>query len=314
MTVRTPPALLLLALAACAGAAGGTRDATATASPTIARDGATRPITFAELAALPAPAAEHRIAYGAGPEQFGELRLPQGSGSASIVVLIHGGCWLQAYDVAHTRPLAAALANAGYAVWSPEYRRVGGAGGYPATFDDVAAAVDSVRMLARRFPRLDTTRTVLAGHSAGGHLALWAAAREPGESLDGAGVAHAPLRPAGVVSLAGIADLAAYGAGTGSCNGPVLSLLGGSPADVPARYAATSPVLRPPTVPVRVVHGAADPIVPLAQSEALVQVIERAGRTASLATITGAGHFDVVAPRGPSFDALLAAIEALVGR
>lgn len=313
MTARTPRALLLLALsacAACAGTAAGSRDGTATAAPT-ARDTAARPITFAELAALPAPPADHRIAYGDAPEQFGELRLPQGDGRVPIVVLIHGGCWLQAYDVAHTRPLATALARAGHAVWSPEYRRVGGAGGHPNTFADVAAAVDSVRMLARRFPRLDTTRTVLAGHSAGGHLALWAAARMPGEALDGAAVAVAPLRPAGVVSLAGIADLAAYAAGTGSCNRSVVPLLGGTPAEVPARYAAASPVSKPPAVPVRIVHGAADPIVPLAQSEALVRAAP--GRV-TFDTVAGAGHFDVVAPRGASFDALLRAIEAIVGR
>ena len=304
----TPRALLLLALPACGGGAAGGRDTTV--APAVP-PAAARPITFAELAALPAPAADHRVAYGAEAEQTGELRLPQGSGSVPIVVLIHGGCWLQAYDVAHTRPLAAALASAGYAVWSPEYRRVGGAGGFPATFVDVAAAVDSVRMLARRFPRLDTARTVLAGHSAGGHLALWAAARAPGDVLGGAAVAAAPVRPAGVVSLAGITDLAAYGAGTGSCNGPVASLLGGTPADVPARYAATSPVERPPAVPVRVVHGAADPIVPLAQGEALARVAP--GRV-SLDTVPGAGHFDVVAPHGPSFDALLRAIRAILAR
>lgn len=311
MTARTPRALLLLALsacAACAGTAAGSRDGTATAAPT-ARDTAARPITFAELAALPAPPADHRIAYGDAPEQFGELRLPQGNGSVPVIVLIHGGCWLQAYDVAHTRPLAAALATAGYAVWSPEYRRVGGAGGHPNTFADVAAAVDSVRMLARRFPRLDTTRTVLAGHSAGGHLALWAAARGPIDYHSVGGLA--PLRPAGVVSLAGIADLAAYAAGTGSCNRSVVPLLGGTPAEVPARYAAASPVSKPPVVPVHIVHGAADPIVPLAQGEALVRAAP--GRV-TFDTVAGAGHFDVVAPRGPSFDALLRAIEAIVGR
>ena len=315
MTVRVPRAVLLVALLACsgtAGTAGGARDGAApAAAPAPSRDAAARPIAFAELAALPAPDADHRIAYGAEPEQFGELRLPPGDRSVPTIVLVHGGCWLQAYDVAHTRPLAAALAAAGYAVWSPEYRRVGGAGGYPATFVDVAAAVDSVRLLARRFPRLDTTRVVLAGHSAGGHLALWAAAREPGDAMDGAAVAAAPLRAAGVVSLAGITDLAGYGAGSGSCNRPVASLLGGTPAEVPARYASASPVRRPPGVPVRIVHGAADPIVPLAQSEALVRA---APDRVTLAAVAGAGHFDVVAPRGPSFDALLRAIEALGAR
>ena len=305
MSVRAPRARRLVAL--------GTLAACAPAAPSRppAAPPAARPITFAELAALSAPEADARVAYGTEPEQFGELRLPPGSGSVPVVVLLHGGCWQQAYDVAHTRPLAAALAESGYAVWSPEYRRVGGAGGFPATFVDVAAAVDSVRMLARRFPHLDTTRVVLVGHSAGGHLAAWAASRERGDALEGSAVAAAPLRPTGVVSLAGIMDLAAYGAGTGSCNRAVAPLLGGAPADVRDRYTAASPVSDPPTVPVRIVHGAADPIVPLAQSEALVRA---APDRTTLVVVPGAGHFDVVAPRGASLDALRAAIRALVAR
>src|SRR5215218_4047314 len=134
-------------------------------------------LTFAEVAATPAPAAEHREAYGSGPLQFGELRLPPGvtSRRLPVVVFIHGGCWRAAYDLAHVAAAADALAKAGYAVWVPEYRRVGDdGGGFPGTFEDIAAAIDHVRALAAKYQALDTTRVVLVGHSAGGQLALWA--------------------------------------------------------------------------------------------------------------------------------------------
>jgi acetyl esterase/lipase len=282
------------ALAATLGACGGTRS---------------NMITFDEIAAEHAAPADHRIAYGDGPLHFGELRLPEGSGAAPVVVLIHGGCWQNAYDLAHNAPAAEALARAGFAVWTVEYRRLGDeGGGWPGTFADVAAAVDHVRALAGRFPRLDTARVVLMGHSAGGHLALWAASRHPGDDPGGPD----PLRPAGVVSLAGITDLRAYAQGTGDCNASVHPLLGGPPSGVPGRYAAASPVERVPLgVAVRLVHGDRDPIVPLAQPRALLERMRAAGEDAALAVVEGTGHFDVIAPRSRAWPAVVDAARAL---
>lgn len=266
-------------------------------------------IPFDELAALPSAPADHRIPYGEGPLHFGELRMPPGDGAAPVVVLVHGGCWQSEYDLAHNGPAAEALARAGFAVWAVEYRRLGDeGGGFPGTFHDVAAAVDHVRALAERFPRLDASRVVLAGHSAGGHLALWAASRRPGESPGGGD----PLRVAGVVSLAGITDLRAYGEGAGDCNASVHPLLGGTPAEVPARYAAASPVERVPLgVPVRLVHGAGDPTVPLAQPRALLERMRAAGEDARLVVVEGMGHFDVIAPPTPAWPAVVDAIQDL---
>ncbi|HYW09508.1 MAG TPA: alpha/beta hydrolase [Longimicrobium sp.] len=266
-------------------------------------------ISYEELAAGRAEAADHRVAYGADPLQFGELRLPAGSGAAPVVVLIHGGCWLGEYDVSHTGQAAEALAGAGFAVWAIEYRRLGNpGGGWPGTFNDVARGVNHVRVLAGQFPRLDTARVVLAGHSAGGQLALWAASRRAGEEPGGG----MPPRVAGVVSLAGITDLRAYAAGAGDCNASVAPLLGGSPAEVPERYAAVSPVERVPLgVPARFVHGAGDAIVPVAQSRALVERMRAAGESAELTVVDGAGHFDVIAPRSRAWQSVVDAVRAL---
>lgn len=271
-------------------------------------------IGFEELLAAPAPPPDHRIAYGAGPLQYGELRLPAGSASRPVVVLIHGGCWRAAYDVGHVAAAAAALASAGFATWVPEYRRVGNeGGGWPGTFEDVALAVDHVRALARRFPQLDTGRVVFAGHSAGGHLALWAASRRIGDVVGGGAVNEPPLRPAGVVSLAGITDLRAY-ASTSGCGSAVVPLLGGTAAEVPGRYDAVSPVSRVPLgVPVRFVHGGADRTVPLAQSSGFRDLLRANGGDAELSAVEGAGHFDVVAPWSAAWPAVVAAVRALAG-
>jgi acetyl esterase/lipase len=270
--------------------------------------------TFAEVAATVAPAAEHREAYGSGPLQFGELRLPPGvTRRLPVVVFIHGGCWRAAYDLAHVAAAADALVKVGYAVWVPEYRRVGDdGGGFPGTFDDVAAAVDHVRVLAAKYPVLDTTRAVVAGHSAGAQLALWAASRRANDAPSGLAASRTPLRVAGVVSLAGITDLATYGAAAGNCNSAVTPLLGGTPAQVAERYAAVSPIERLPIgAPVQIVHGAEDPIVPVAQSRDFAARSKQAGASVTLTEVPGAGHFDLVAPQSSAWPSVVAAIRAL---
>lgn len=272
-----------------------------------------RMVTWSEIEALPAPPAGQRLAYGEHPLHFGELRLPEGPGPHPLAVLIHGGCWRAQYDLGYMAHAAAALARAGIATWTMEYRRIGDeGGGWPGTFLDAARAADFVRELAARHP-VDTTRVALVGHSAGGHLALWLAARR---SLP----ADSPLRTAeplpvrGVVPLAGITDLRAYGAAPGSCNAAVPLLLGGSPGEVPERYAQASPVeLLPLGVPVRLVHGTLDPTVPLEQAERLAAAARAAGDDARVVPVEGAGHFDVVAPHAPAWTRVVAAVREMVG-
>ncbi len=263
--------------------------------------------TFSEVAAMPSRPADARLTYGSAPEQFGELRLPAGPGPHPVVVLIHGGCWRAEYDLSHLAPLATALVNDGWAVWAIEYRRVGSpGGGWPGTFQDVGAAIDHLRTLAQS-QALDLSRIVAVGHSAGGHLALWSAARgslprdSPIASPD-------PLIPHGVVALAGITDLTAYASPSG-CGSAVVPLLGGDAKAMGERYAQASPVITVPTVPLQLVVGTADAVVPRTQAEALTRVV---GSRATVRLVEGAGHFDLIAPDLEAWVALRDAVRALL--
>lgn len=272
-------------------------------------------IPYSELASAAVSPAEHRVAYGSDALQFGELRLPSGSDRGPIIVLIHGGCWRAQYDMKHIGGAAVALAKEGFAVWTIEYRRVGDpGGGWPGTFDDVSRAVDHVRALAAQHPRIDTSRVVLMGHSAGGHLALWAASRRQAEMNGLFMSSQPPLLVAGVVSLAGITDIATFGT-TSGCGSAVTPLMGGTPAEVADRYRAVSPIERLPiAVPVRLVHGGADAIVPLSQSNDFAVRQKVAGGSADVDVVPAAGHFDLVAPQAEAWAAVVRAARALVDR
>lgn len=275
-----------------------------------ARGGDREGVTFAEVLGLPAAPADARIAYGPGPQQFGELWLPRGRGPHPVAVVIHGGCWSAEYGEGHIRPVCAALARAGVAAWCLEYRRVGDAGGgWPGTFEDVASGADYLRQIAPG-RGLDLRRVVAVGHSAGGHLALWLAGRArlpTSDPLRG----HPPLALRGVVGLAPIPDLA-RAAAEHVCGDAVPSLLGGPPAAQSARYAAASPaVLLPLGVRQEIVHGRADRIVPLALSESFVAAARAKGDAASLDAVDGAGHFDVIAPTSKAWARVEEAVQSI---
>jgi acetyl esterase/lipase len=254
--------------------------------------------SVAACAADPGPArgvtGPTRLAYGPDRSTVGELTLPAGHGPVPVVVVVHGGFWRQSYGLELGRPPAVDLADAGYAVWNVEYRRVGGGGGWPATFTDVAAAVDHLAGpgQAAAGGRLDLDRVVAVGHSAGGHLAAWLAAR-PGLP-PGAPGASPRVRLRGAVSQAGVLDLVdAAERRVGS--DAVADLLGGGPAEVPDRYALASPAARVPIgVPVVCVHGTEDRNVPVRQSERFVAVARAAGDPAELVVLVGVEHFAVI--------------------
>lgn len=243
--------------------------------------------------------ADRRLRYGRHAQAFGDLWLPaQHDGPAPVIVYFHGGCWLARYDLSHANATGAALASEGYAVWLPEYRRLGDdGGGWPGTFEDVAAAIDHVRTITASEPRIDGSRMVLAGHSAGGQLALWAATRSP---------------VVGVLGLAAISDLATYGAEAGSCNASVTPLLGGTPAEFQDRYQTFSPIERVPTgVRTVLVHGREDSIVPPGMSDAYAAKARAEGDTVEVMIVPGAGHYDVVSPRAEPWPIVLGGLQSL---
>ncbi|WP_436794281.1 alpha/beta hydrolase family protein [Actinospongicola halichondriae] len=243
-----------------------------------------------------------RIPYGDHREQFGDLWMPDDDGRPlPVVVLVHGGFWRQQYALDLMDGLAESSVDRGYAVWNIEYRRVGGAGGYPQTLDDVSAAVDHLATLGD--DRLDLGRVAIVGHSAGGHLAVWAASRG---SLPAGGSWAAPVvQPMVAVSLAGVLDLvAAAESGVGGSACP--DLLGGAPDAEPHRYALASPIaLLPCGILVVGVHGTRDDIVPTEQSERYVRAAKAAGDPAELAVIEGADHFDVIDATNAAWTAVL---------
>lgn len=261
----------------------------------------------ADDAGLPSP---QRLTYGDHDDAFGDLWLPSGgSGPFPAVVLVHGGFWRAQFALDLMDGLASSIAAAGWAAWNIEYRRVGAGGGYPETFDDVAAAVDH---LAGADLPVDLDRVAIVGHSAGGHLAAWAASR--GSLVPGTDWADPLVRPGLAVPQAGVLDLvdcAERAVGGTACP----DLVGGGPDEVPERYARTSPALLLPTdATVVAVHGTADTIVPLRQSERYVAAVEAAGGRASLRTVDGADHFDVIDPDHEAWAGVLEELDRFLSR
>ncbi len=258
-----------------------------------------------EVLGRPRPAPTHTVPYGPEPDQVVELWLP--AGAAPLVVLIHGGFWRATIDRMHLRPMAGALVEAGYAVAVPEYRRTGQpGGGWPGTFDDVAAALDRLPELVKPYG-LDATEAIWVGHSAGGHLALWAALRH---RLPAEAPWHLPAYPAvrKVVSLAGCADLTLVsdlGLGRGAAN----DLIGGSPGEHPDRYALADPAaLLPGGVPTVALHGTDDRHVPVAISRSYADRARRAGSPIELRELPGVEHFALIDPRSTAWGHVLATL------
>ena len=244
------------------------------------------PVTWEQVLALPNHgAAPARHAYGSAPQQT-LLALPAQNKSRGVLLLVHGGCWSNAFDREHTLPMARALADEGFDVWIPEYRRVGDPGaGWPNTLNDVVAAVGYVT-------RTTGTSPWLLGHSAGGHLAL-RAAYEPG------------IVTQGVIALAAITDLTGYAQQEGSCQAMVPELLQASLDAEPERYRHASVNGTRLRVPVRLLLGDRDPIVGADQL---------AGFPGSdVVRIPGAGHFDLIYPGTPAFGQVVDSLNSLVG-
>ncbi len=228
------------------------------------------------------------VRYAAHEDGLVDVHLPDGPGPHPLVVYVHGGFWKQEWDRRHARPLCAALAAQGYVVAVPEYRRVGGGGGWPTTLEDVDAAVAALPGLLAGLG-VSTADTTYLGHSAGGHLVLWLA--DQGHPVDR------------VVALAPVGDLrAAARDRLGGC--ATQALLGGEPEEVPERYDAADPLARISTATpceLVVLHGGKDDVVPLRNSRGLVA----AHPHVELVVLDEADHFAVIDPESPVWPVLL---------
>jgi acetyl esterase/lipase len=224
--------------------------------------------------------------YGSDPSQLGELFLPSGAGPFAACVVIHGGYWRAQYDRSLMTNLCIDLSTHGVAAWNLEYRRVGAGGGWPMTFEDVAAGIDALDGLAAP---LDLERVVAVGHSAGGHLAMWAAAREtlPAEA-PGAGPR---VRIRAAVSQAGVLDLT-LAAGLIPSSTPTRALLG-DPAQHFERYVLASPRERLPLgLPQLVLHGDRDDTVSMRIATSYATAARDAGDDCELRVLSQTGHFE----------------------
>ncbi|MFF4037975.1 alpha/beta hydrolase [Streptomyces sp. NPDC001816] len=251
------------------------------------------------------------LVYGEHPDQVADLFLPAaGSGPAApLVLFFHGGFWRAEHDRQHVAGFVRALAaQSGCAVAGVEYRRVGGGGGWPVTLTDTAEAVDRLPHLAAQAApgRVDPARVVYAGHSAGGHLALWAALRHR-IPYGAPGRTETPPAVLGVLALAPTADLA-WADERGSGRGAVAAFLGGGRGQVPDRYAAADPAaLGVPAGRTVVVHGDLDEALPVAMAR---RYAARAGAT--LHELPGAGHFDVIDPDSAAWPVVTEALRTVV--
>ncbi|WP_458780456.1 alpha/beta hydrolase family protein [Arthrobacter sp. D3-16] len=261
-----------------------------------------------------------RYSYGDDPSQWGELflpELPDGGLHRGVAVVIHGGYWRSKYGAELGEPLAGDLAANGLAAWNLEYRRAGNGGGWPHTFQDVLAGIDKLQDLASSHA-LDLSRVVALGHSAGGHLAVWAAGRERLGQLGlereyvEAGAGTDGVRLTGVVSQSGVLNLA-EAEKLNLSNGAVANLLGGPSSDFPGRHRCADPMAALPLdVPVYAVHASGDEDVPPAMSEAYVEASASTPMPAHLVTVPG-DHFALIDPGALAYLKCRELVQELLG-
>jgi acetyl esterase/lipase len=307
LAVSTRAFALAVSLTVFAGAAPVRAADTAPRGPAPAA-----PMKLAGYMALNGPAPSATVRYGSAPSQYAELFLPPGKGPFPVAVLVHGGCWTEEFGgIVQLRNLAGALAARGIASWNVEYRRVDEAGGgYPGTYQDMNAALDTLAAQAGRYP-LDLARLVAVGHSAGGQLVQWMVgrARIPAAS---------PLHPSGalrvrrVVSLGGLADLRHEAALIqSSCERTTVELAGSPSAARPDVFSDTNAAeLMPNGSSTILVTGALDSVSPPRVARDYAQRARAVGDAAEVLILPGASHYDEVAASSASWPLVLPAIES----
>ncbi|MGQ0559973.1 MAG: alpha/beta hydrolase family protein [Sphingosinicella sp.] len=262
-------------------------------------------MTWPDLLQRPRPSPDRTISYGSDPLQVVDLWLPADAGPHRTVLMVHGGCWQTAIaerDIMNW--IADDLRRRGYAVWNVEYRGVDRLEPpYQGMFDDVAAAADALREHGPSH-RLDLARVVTIGHSAGGHLALWLAARPR--------LSPPPANPLAIhhaISLGGLQDLEQALREDQGCGREVVEkvLAGG------ARQRSL-PRLAPIGVPQSLINGASDRIIPINFAADYRRTMQAAGDTIESVVIPGQGHVELIAPETPAWARAVVAIEQAFGR
>jgi acetyl esterase/lipase len=273
------------------------------------------PMTLNDYLALSGPAPTATIAYGSAPSQFAELFRPAGNGPFPVVVLVHGGCWTVKFGgITQMRNVAGALAARGIAVWNVEYRRVDeDGGGYPGTYQDINAALDTLAAQAGRY-QLDTQRIVAMGHSAGGQLVQWIAGRAriaPSSPLFQA----APLAVRHIISLGGLADLRREQTLIKTSCGRDLEQLAGVPSAArPDVFSDTNAAdLMPNGSSTVLITGELDTISPPRAAYAYAARAQAAGDQARVVILPKASHYDEIAASSPSWSLILPEVEQALG-
>lgn len=294
-------ALAALTLSACHDAGTPAQTTAIPATPAL--------MNWDDLLNRPRPRPTYTLPVAGAPAA--DLWLPPGNGPFPVVLMIHGGCWQKHIaDRTIMNYAAEALRLRGFAVWNIEYRGVDEVGGgYPGTFQDVANAADALRDVARRY-RLDLNRVVGFGHSAGGHLIAWLAARG---KLPQTSVLHSdtPLPLRGIVMAGGLPDL--HTAPQGCTGSSVPLLMGLQTAAHPDIYADTSPAeLLPFNIPQLSVNGAGDQVSTPAMALAYTQRATAAGDHAQVMIVPNSGHVEEITPGAPIFERAVEALRAMV--
>lgn len=301
----------LFSLVVLAGCARGTKS-NQTSSPSR------QLMTPVEFQALPSKPTDHRISYGKDPNQYGELRIPASAGPHPVVILIHGGCWRAEFaTLRDLAPMGDQLEADGIASWNIEYRRLYQPGsGWPGTYLDVGQAVDFLRTLVQQY-NLDLNRVVVLGHSAGGHLAMWVAARHklPKESRI---YLENPLPIRGVIDLAGTPDMAGYVHldDKNNCGADVIKgMLGENPEDARERDKQVSALkLLPLGIPQVLIWGRQDDYLTVKVAEKYEQAAKQAGDQIRVITMENTGHFEIATTLPPTWEVVRQNIKSLLGR
>lgn len=252
--------------------------------------------SFAKVTELPYVSASQKVPYGEDPNQYGLLWSSTANRDDVLVVYIHGGCWLSAYDIVHTYPAATAIFDAGYNVWSLEYRRTGETGGgWPTTYEDIKSGLAHILSLSEH--GIKPNHIIIAGHSAGGHLSLLAG-RDVQKILSN-------KLSIDVIGLAAITDLEQYASGDNGCQKAGVSFMGSVPAEDQGSYDSANPSKHEITTAINLLHGESDTIVPIEQMANFKQLklIKH--------PVADAGHFDWVHPGTPAFGRFLDILRAL---